>query len=107
MGRSKGFVSVASFNSLTPAQRSLRARIAAHALHAQGGTNTAAATTTFLSRFHRQVDPDGILPPDERARRADHARRAYMSSLALKASRAKTRAKIPTSGSRDGIGGQP
>lgn len=93
--------------SLTPAQRSLRARIAPHALHAQGGTNTAAATTAFLSRFDRQVDPDGVLPPGERARRADHARRAYMSSLALKASRAKTRTHAPASGSRDGLGGQP
>jgi len=75
---------------LSPSQRSLRARIAAHALHARGGTSTAAATAAFLSRFDRQVDPDGVLPPDERARRAAHARAAYMGKLALKASRARS-----------------
>jgi len=76
---------------MTSAQRSLRAKIAAHVLHAKGGTSTAAGTAAFLSRFDRQVDPDGTLPPDERARRADHARRAYMSALSLKASQARAR----------------
>src|SRR5271157_2378666 len=79
--------------SLTPEQRTLRARIAAHALHAQGGTNTKAATAAFLTRFDRQVDPDAVLPPDERARRAEHARRTYMAALSLKASRARTRVR--------------
>ena len=74
---------------LTPGERSLRARIAAHALHAKGGTSTAAGTAAFLGRFDRQVDPDGTLPPDERARRAAHARKSYMSTLSLKASRAR------------------
>jgi hypothetical protein len=77
--------------SLTPEQRRLRARAAAHALHAQGGTSTAAGTAAFLARFDRQVDPDGLLPMEERARRAEHARKAYMSGLALKASRARSR----------------
>lgn len=85
--------------SLTPAQRSLRARIAAHALHAKGGTNTRAATEAFLGRFEREVDPNLELPPDERQRRAKHARKAYMSALSLKASRAKTRARPPESAS--------
>jgi hypothetical protein len=44
-----------------------------------------------LARFERQVDPDGVLAPAERARRAAHARKSYMSLLALKASRARTR----------------
>lgn len=77
---------------LSAAQRKLRARAAAHALHAQGGTSTKAGTAAFLERFERQVDPDGLLAPDERARRAAHARKAYMSNLALKASRARSRA---------------
>jgi len=78
-------------DALTPAQRSLRARAAAFALHAQGGTTTRAATAAFLSRFERQVDPDGILAPEERSRRAGLARKAYMSSLALKSSRTRSR----------------
>lgn len=86
--------------SLTPAQRTLRARIAAHALHAQGGTSTKAATAAFLSRFDREVDPDGVLPPDERARRAAHARRAYMGGLSLRASRARGRKPEPEAGPR-------
>ena len=76
---------------LSPAQRSLRARAAAHALHAMGGTSTKAGTAAFLARFERQVDPDRLLTPEERARRAEHARKAYMATLALKASRARSR----------------
>lgn len=76
---------------LTPGQRKVRARLAAHALHAQGGTSTKAGTAAFLARFDREVDPDGILAPEERARRAEHARKAYMGRLALKASRARQR----------------
>jgi len=34
------------------------------------------APAAFAARFDRQVDPDGLLPPAERARRADAARRA-------------------------------
>lgn len=77
--------------SLTPAERSLRSRIAAHTLHAKGGTNTTAARAAFLDRFDREVDPDGILEPAERARRAAHARSAYFSRLALKSSQARRR----------------
>ena len=93
--------------SLTPEQRSLRARVGAYALHAQGGTSTKAGSAAFLARFDREVDPNGILASDERSRRAEFALRAHMAKLALKASRAKTRAKIPTSGGRDSLGGQP
>ncbi len=76
--------------TLTPAQRTLRARAAAFAMHSQGKTNTKAATAASQGRFERQVDPEGVLSPAERARRADHARKAYMATLSLKASRAKT-----------------
>ncbi len=76
---------------LTPAQRSLRARLAAYALHAKGGTSTKAGTSAFLTRFEREVDPSGTLPPAERARRAEYALKAHMSRLALKASRARSR----------------
>ena len=75
--------------TLTPSQRTLRARAAAYALHAQGKTNTGPATVAQLARFERQVDPDGALPPDERARRAEYARKSYMTNLCLKASRAR------------------
>ena len=73
----------------TPAARSLRARIAAHAQHAQGRTNTGPATKAASDRFEVQVDPGGVLDPKERARRAAHARKAHMLALALKSAEAR------------------
>ena len=90
--------------------RVLRARIAAHMLHAQitdPAEHTAPARAAFLSRFEREVDPDGILDPQERARRADHAKKAYFLKLALasrKARAAKRRANTnpsPDAGNDD------
>jgi hypothetical protein len=43
---------------------------------------TQAGRQSFLSRFEREVDPDGTLSPDERRRRAQHALRAHMLRLA-------------------------
>ena len=80
--------------TLSPEQRTLRARLAAHAMHARGSTNTAPGHDAFMRRFEKDVDPDGVLAPDERARRATHARKAYMYGLALRASRARA-AKSP------------
>lgn len=77
--------------TLTPEQRSLRARIGAFALHAQGGTSTKAGTAAFLRRFEAEVDPDGVLAPEERTRRAFLARRAYFAKLALSSSRARSK----------------
>lgn len=74
---------------LTPAERSMRTRVGAFSLHAQGGTSTKPGTAAFLEKFERQVDPDGILEPAERARRATFALKAHMGRLALKASRAR------------------
>jgi len=71
-------------------QRVLRARIAAHTLHASGRTNTAPGTKAFLDRFEREVHPDGTLDPAERAKRAAHARKAYFVSLALRSSKKRS-----------------
>jgi hypothetical protein len=70
-------------------ERSLRGRIGALRLHATGRTNTGPARQTFLSRFEREVDPDGILDPAERTRRAGFARQAYFTELALASARAR------------------
>ncbi|HLS55716.1 MAG TPA: hypothetical protein VK052_06545 [Zeimonas sp.] len=61
-------------------------RIGAHVLHATYDSTalTAAARAAFLARFERDVDPDGVLPAEERRRRAAHARRAYMARLAAR-----------------------
>lgn len=76
---------------LTPAQRSLRSRMAAYELHSRvdGKMHTAPARAAFLERFENQVDPDRRLSDEERRHRADLALRAHMSRLALKSSKAR------------------
>jgi alpha-D-ribose 1-methylphosphonate 5-triphosphate synthase subunit PhnG len=76
---------------MTAEQRILRARLAAHTLHSKvdGREHTAAARAAFLDRFEQQVDPDRCLDPVERARRAEHARKAYFLDLSLKSARAR------------------
>jgi hypothetical protein len=75
----------------TPGQRALRARLAAYVLHSKRDPRetTAKARATFLARFEQQVDPDGVLEPAERRRRADHALRAHMTRLALASARSR------------------
>jgi hypothetical protein len=70
----------------------MRSRLAAHTLHAQGKTNTAPARAAFNERWARQVDPDGVLDPQERERRAEHAKRAHFTRLALKSAKARRKA---------------
>src|SRR3954467_10340502 len=73
-------------------QRAMRARMAAHHLHANvadPAAHTAPARAAFLSRFEREVDPEGVLEPRERARRAEHARKAYFTRLALASAHAR------------------
>lgn len=80
----------------TETERRLRASIAAHTSWARTpdrSARTAPAREAALARFEREVDPDGVLLPQERARRAEHARKAYFQRLALKSARARRRAK--------------
>lgn len=67
-------------------QRSQIARIGAYMMHAKHDTHqtTRAGHDAFMSRFERQVDPQGILPPKERARRAEAAKSAYFQQLAYR-----------------------
>jgi hypothetical protein len=77
-------------------ERILRARMAAHALHAKlsdPAAHTAPARTAFLSRFEREVDPEGVLEPEERARRAEHAKKAYFLKLALASREARKKGR--------------
>jgi hypothetical protein len=54
---------------------------------------TAKARDAFLLRFVDQVDPDRELPDSERLRRAESARKAYFTRLALKSAQARRRKK--------------
>lgn len=82
---------MAGAQPLTPEQRSLRARLAAHAMHAQHDSRatSAKARAAFAKSFLDQVDPDRILPEAERLRRAESARSAHFSRLAFASSKAR------------------
>lgn len=80
--------------ALTPSERSLRARIAAYESWARTedrAARTAPARRAALERFEREVDPDGTLPPEELARRAEAAQRAYFTRLAYLSARSRRR----------------
>jgi hypothetical protein len=85
---------------LTPAQRRLRAQVAANERWSRVPNRTEATAPgrdAFLAGFEKRVDPLGELPEGERRRRAESARRAHMQRLALASSRAR-RSQGPKSG---------
>jgi hypothetical protein len=82
---------VAPSVNLTREQRRLRASAAAHvswAKTADPAARTAPARQAFAEKFADQIDPNHELPPEERARRGEQARRAYYKLMALKSSKA-------------------
>ena len=76
-------------DSLSPAERVLRSRIGAYALHARydARDTTAAAREAFGQRFLDEVDPERQLTVAERDRRAAAARKAYFARLAYLSAR--------------------
>jgi predicted DNA-binding transcriptional regulator AlpA len=52
------------------------------------------ARAKFDQRFIDEVDPDRVLPESERLRRAEHARKAYFTRLALLSAKARKRRKL-------------
>lgn len=84
----------------TPAERSLRGQIAinerwARATQAERDATARRGQAGLLAKFEAQVDPDGTLPTAERARRAEHLRKAHMARLALASSRARAARRAP------------
>jgi hypothetical protein len=73
------------------AQRSMNARLAALTRHAQSDAReaTAPARAGLLKRFLDEVDPERVLPEDERARRAERARKVFYLRLAKKSAAAR------------------
>jgi len=76
-----------------PGDMALRGRIGAHLLHARYDSKvlTAPARAAFLAGFERAVDPDGLLPANERRRRAAHLRAAHFARLARLSALARRR----------------
>lgn len=80
-------------DKMTPAQRSLRGRLGAYVVHSRYDSRelTKPARAAFESKFERDVDPDGVLPIEERLRRAEMARKAHFLRLAIKSAEVRRR----------------
>jgi len=84
---------VAASKKLSPAEISLRAQLAVHSSWANT-TDGKARTEPGLkaanvTRFEKLVDPDGVLAPEERARRVEHARKAHIARMAMASAKAR------------------
>lgn len=77
--------------SLTPEERTLRARLGAYAMLANNDVmvTSAPGRAAADARFEDQVDPQRLLPEEERRRRAEMARKAHMSKMGLASARAR------------------
>lgn len=68
-----------------PAKRRAAAKVAAHSRWAHEGDRVAAtqaARDGLQRKFEDEVDPDRVLSEEERARRAESAKRAHFTRLA-------------------------
>lgn len=82
--------------TLTPAERVLRSKMAAHRSWANTEdrtARTAKARQAAADRFEKQIDPEGKLPTEERAKRAESARKAFYAEMAFKSARSRRRNK--------------
>ena len=78
---------------LHPQDRVLRARLAAQTKWSRHDPRegTQKARDAFLQSFIDKVDPDRLLPDAERRRRAESARRAHFTKMALASARSRRR----------------
>lgn len=77
-------------------ERSLLGRIGAYTRWANTEDRymaTRAMREGLYAKFEREVDPEGQLSPQERAKRAEFARKAFYQRLALKSAQARRRRK--------------
>jgi hypothetical protein len=72
-------------------QRVLLGRLGAYTLHSRYDSHELVkpARKAFESKFEREVDPEGVLPRDERLRRAEMARKAHFARLAYLSAKAR------------------
>ncbi|TDO14623.1 hypothetical protein EV580_2756 [Mycobacterium sp. BK086] len=81
----------------TSSERTTRSTIAAHESWAKTddrAARTLPARRAFFDSFERLVDPKGELPPEVRALRAEHARKAHYARLALLSAQARRRRRM-------------
>ena len=77
----------------THAERVLTGRLGAYVLHSRYDSRELLrpAREAFEAKFEREVDPEGVLPVEERLRRAEMARKAHFTRLALLSAQARRR----------------
>lgn len=74
-------------NESNQSERRIGGKLGAHRKWARCSDRTqatAAARSSFLARFEREVDPEGKLSDLDRTQRAESARKAYFIGLALR-----------------------
>lgn len=81
-------------SQLTPAERKLRASLAAHTRWANTSTaerrrQADRGHAALLAKFATEVDPAGTMTPEERDKLARNLYSAHMKRLALASSRAR------------------
>ncbi len=82
-----------------PSDRSIIGSIAANERWARADEDarragTEAARVAYAKTFESEVDPDGVLDPLERARRAKNLRRAHMLRLARQSAEVRRERKL-------------
>jgi hypothetical protein len=92
---------MAASRSLTPAERSERARAAAHIRWAKEPDRLAATAAGLKAAFQKlldEVDPHGRLAEAERIKRAKNLQQAQLAQARLAASKARRRRTAGTAG---------
>ena len=80
------------YESMSPAERSLRARTAVHTSWAKTtdrSTRARGGVEARLRRFENQIDPDGLLTAADRRRRAESLMKAEMAERARQSAKAR------------------
>jgi hypothetical protein len=80
------------FDSAEMARRGRLGALTTHSLHDPRET-TAPARAAFLKSFEDQVDPHGVLDPEERTRRAEMAKRLYFTRLGQRSAQSRRSGK--------------
>lgn len=74
------------------AEHSLASRVGAHQSWAKTfdrSARTAPARRALIEKFERLADPDGVLLPAERAKRAESLRNAHYARMALRSAQVR------------------
>ncbi len=76
--------------------KSIAGRMGAYALHSTHDPRetTSAGRAAFMARFEREVDPDGVLDPAERTRRAAFAKKLYFARLAMASAKSRRQKSV-------------